>query len=393
MLAIALATHGSGALPLGNDTVFLNGTALVGYDSNLFLVPDGTSLPAALGGPQKDDFYFGLGAGIRLNLPVSRQRFRAKASVTRYDYQHFDSLDYTGYNGRVSWDWVGGNDWSGLLTAGLTRTRQSATDQQGAAFPRLVTFYDVSGTARYALTPRWTLSTAIGYNASKYDDNVFRGSDFEVARFDLGASYRSPQGNSTGARLRYEQGRWPNRTGSQATNFGTEYAQYTLSAVLDWRLSGSSRLHGDIGYTILSRNDAMVGDFNGPSGTLTYDYSLSSKTTLQASIYEIRGPTEANFATYIRTRGITLGSQYQVSGKTSLNASLGFSQVTYLGQVLTPAAPQQQYDYWNVGLGALYHATRVISLNAGLAYQWRTSSLPLGDYQVFTGSVSVTAEF
>ncbi len=288
---------------------------------------------------------------------------------------------------------MAGNRWSGLLTAGTSQTRQAFTDQQGFAIPQLITYYDVLGSARYALTPRWSLSTALGYNTSKYNNDIFRFNDFEVARVDLGASYRSPQGNSTGARLRYEQGRWPNRTGITAATFGDDYTQYTLSAVVDWHFGGRSHLHGDVGYTFRAQDSAMSSDFNGPSGTLTYDYALSGKTTLWASIYETRGPTESNFSTYIRTRGIGFGSQYQLTGKTSLTGTLGFSQITYLGQQLTPTAQQQQYEYWTIGLKALYQATRVVSLNAALGYQWRTSALPFGDYQVLTANLGLNAEF
>jgi len=53
---------------------------------------------------------------------------------------------------------------------------------------------------------------------------------------------------------------------------GDAYDQYTASAVLDWFLSGRSRLYGDIGYTWRARQNALQGDFNGPSGRLTYDY-------------------------------------------------------------------------------------------------------------------------
>ena len=393
LLALALAIPAPTAFALGNDTVFLSGNALIGYNSNPFLIADGLTVPDQLGGPQKSDIYYGLGAGIRLDLPVGRQRFRANANATEYWYQHFNSLDYTGYGARASWDWVAGNKWSGLLTAGTSQTRQAFTDQQGFAIPQLITYYDASGSAQYALTPRWSLITAVGYNASKYNNDALRGNDFEVARFDLGASYRTPQGNSTGGRLRYEQGRWPNRTGIAAASFGQDYTQYTVSAVLDWHFSGQSRLYGDVGYTFRARDQAAIGDFDGPSGRLNYDYYFSGKTTLQASIYEIRGPTENTFSTYVRTRGVTLGSIYQATGKTSLTAQAGFSQVTYLGQPLTATTQQQQYDYWTVGLQALYRATRVVSLNAAVGYQWRTSPLLFGDYEVLTASLGIGAEF
>jgi hypothetical protein len=60
---------------------------------------------------------------------------------------------------------------------------------------------------------------------------------------------------------------------------------------------------------------------------------------------------------------------------------------------LVAGQQQQQYEYWTVGLNALYRATRVVSLNAALSYQWRTSELPFGDYKVLTAMLGVSAEF
>ena len=155
----------------------------------------------------------------------------------------------------------------------------------------------------------------------------------------------------------------------------------------------AQHLHGDVGYTFRARGNAQASDFNGPSGRLNYDYFLSGKTTLQASIYEIRGPTDSNFSTYIRTRGLSFGAQYQATVKMGLAGTIGYSQITYLGEALAPGARRQQYAYWTMGLNALYQATRVVSLNAALTYQWRTSALPFGDYEVLTGTLGVNAEF
>ena len=144
-------------LALGNDTVFVRGNARVGYDSNVFRISDDLTLSTALGGPSKDDTYYGLGVGLRLDLPVSRQRFRADASATKYWYSRFQALDYTAYDARGTWDWRVGNDWHGQIGGGLRQTRQTATDALGFSVPRLLRTYNVLVNARYALTLWWEM--------------------------------------------------------------------------------------------------------------------------------------------------------------------------------------------------------------------------------------------
>lgn len=385
--------HAPAALALGNDTVFLRGNALVGYDSNIFRISEDLTLPTSLGGPSKDDTYYGLGAGLRLDLPVRRQRFRVDASATKYWYTRFQDLDYTGYGARGTWDWRAGNDWYGQIGGGMRQTRQTATDALGFTVPRLLRTYDALANARYALTPRWELQAGGSAYQARYNSDAFRQDDFNSSTWDLGAAYRTPRGNSTGIRFRYEQGRWPNRSGASAAQLGSEYDQFTLSAVVDWRLSGRSRLYGDVGYTQRSRESAEQGDFSGPSGRLTYEYSLSGKTTLRGTIYQTRGPTDVDFATYVRSTGLGLSATHQLTGKIGLQGSVGYSEAAYLGEARNPGQPVREFQYWNIGVNGVYQITRTVYLNAAVAYYWRTSDLPFGDYEALTGNLGVGAEF
>jgi hypothetical protein len=394
-LAVALAVHAPTACALGNDTIFLRGSAFLGYDSNVFRVADGLTLPASLGGPDQGDMYYGLGAGVRLDLPISRQRVTADAYINKYWYSRFQALDYNAYGMNATWHWRAGNDWYGQLGAGVDQSRQYSTNALApeATIPRLLRRYNALANARYALTPRWELQAGVSAYSTKYNDEVFSSSDFQGSTWDLGASYRSPRGNSTGFRLRYQEGRWPNRSGATATALGAEYQQYTLSAVVDWHLSGRSRLYGDVGYTVQSRQDAQQGDFNGPSGTLVYDYLLSGRTTLRTSIFQIRGPTDADFATYTRTTGVTFSSIYELTGKIQLQGSLAYSEVDYLGEARTQGASTREFQYWSVGASGVYRVTRTVNLNGGLSYYWRTSSVEFGDYHGFIANIRVGAEF
>src|SRR6185436_1424294 len=85
----ALSLQCPSVAALDGDKILLRGSASVGYDSNVLHVADGLTLPAELGGPQESDVYYGLGAGVHANLPISRQTIRLDASATKYWYVHF----------------------------------------------------------------------------------------------------------------------------------------------------------------------------------------------------------------------------------------------------------------------------------------------------------------
>lgn len=384
------------AYALSKDKVLLRANAGVTYDSNVFRVSNQLTpaqVSALTGGQGKSDFIWGIGGGIGLDLPVSRQRFRVDASVTEYYYTKFDQLDYTGYDLRGTWDWRLGNDWYGKVSAGALQTRQSTSSATVAAIPRLQRIYDGLLDARYALTPRWELQTSASASRTDYTAQVFQFDDFNYWWGTIGAQYRSLQGNSTGARLRYEQGKWPNRPPAPAASFDNEYTQYTLSALLDWRVTGRSRLYGDVGYTFRNRDSVSGEDFDGPSGRLTYAYSLTGKSVLTASIYEIRGPVEDNTTTYTKTTGIDLTYTHQISAKIELRAGASYYQQDYLGTSQVPTVTQRRDKLNVVSIGALWQATRTLSFSARAQYNDRTSNVPFSDYDEYIIYVSGGVQF
>jgi hypothetical protein len=337
--------------------------------------------------------YYGLGAGLRLNLPVSRQRFEADLSATRYQYDNFSQLDYTGYNARGLWDWRAGNDWYGQVGGGFRQARQTISTQVGFFVPNLVRYYDGLANARYALTPRWELQAGTTVYSYRFVDDALRFANFDSYTWDLGAKYTSLQGNSTGVRLRYDHGEWPNRFASTAALFGQKYDQYTLSAVLDWRLTPDSRLHGDVGYTSRQREQAVEGNFSGPSGTLTYDLTLSGKSLLRASVYQTRGPFESTIANYTKQTGIDITPSYQATGKLTFQGIVSYRKIEYLGEALALVDIQRQDKLSIVGVSATYQAMRTVTVTAGVNYQRRTSNVPFGDFKATLAYVSGGVEF
>jgi exopolysaccharide biosynthesis operon protein EpsL len=378
---------------LGNDTVFLRAFGNVTYDSNVFRISDEFPTAAATDSSRKDDWIYGLGAGLRLDIPVSQQRFKLDASATQYKYSEFDQLDYTGYAVRGEWDWKAGERWSGQVNLGARQERQAYSNALFFSFPSLVERYDARASARYALTTRWELDGGLSKYASRYDNELLQFDDFDSDSYFLGAAYRSPAGNSTGARLRYERGDWANRPSAPPANLDNQYRQYTLEAVVDWAISGKSRLAGELGYTWRDRDDAIQRDFDGPSGRLTYIWEVTGKSTLQGAVYRTLGAIDDFNATYTQTDGIDLAYAYDVSAKVVANATASYRILDYEGTSFDPSQPQREDKLRSLTLGASYELTRTITLSAGARYEKRTSNIRFADYDVYTVYGTAGIEF
>src|SRR5262245_24927651 len=269
-------------LGLGSsDTVLLDATVGVAYNSNVLGISN--ELPSAqvnqlLGGRSEGDWIFDYGAGLRLDIPVSRQRFEVDLAATRYDYDQFTELSYTGYTARGTWDWRVGNDWNGQLKAGVVQSQQTYFSGLVVNVPAVVRNYEELVDAHYALTPRWDVYGSLSAGQSVYSQAAFQQGNFNVWDEAIGATYRSPLGNSTGARLTFEQGEWPNQPPVGVAQLSSNtYTQYTLAMTLDWRLTGRSQLSCDVGFTSRTLGGTTS---QGPSGRVTNTYSASGKTEL-----------------------------------------------------------------------------------------------------------------
>jgi exopolysaccharide biosynthesis operon protein EpsL len=396
VLGASLAGASWQAEALYRDTLFLRANSTITYESNVFRLSDDISDAAAaavLRGRGKSAFISALGAGARVDVPVSRQRFRADLSATNYQYSDFNELDYTGYEMRGIWDWRVGNDWHGELGAGKRQARRPYSSAIGAFVPPLYQSDDAVLDIRYALTARWELQAAANALQIDHQDEAFSFEDFKYYAVNLGVLYRTPRGNSLGARLRYEHGSWPHRRPASIAAFGNEYAQYTVSGLADWQATGRSRIYGDVGYTTRQRVGAISRGFDGPSGKLNYDYSLTGKTTLRASVYQTRGAVDNFTATYLKTTGLDLSGTYQATAKISMIATASSREQDYLGDTLVPGVDQRRDRLTTLGVEASYRATRTLSFSTGTQYDERRSSVPLGTYHIYTINLRAGIEF
>ncbi len=395
--AVSFSLLSSVGWGLENDKLLLGANVSANYNSNVLGIssqlPDST-VQQFLRGRSEGDWFWGYGALARLDLPVSNQRFQLDASATRYDYDQYKELDYTGYAARGIWNWRVGKDWWGQINGGVAQSRQTFTSGIVLNFPALVKNYDELADVHYALTPRWEINGALNAAQSRYSAVELESGNFNLTAEAIGAAYRTPSGNSTGVRLTFEQGAWPNQPPVGTALQDNRYTQYMLAMVFDWRLTGRSQLSGNVGYT--ARIRSTVGQSNkayGPSGQIIYSYALSGKSQIQASLYQTFGPLNDPTATYAKTTGLSLRYTYRATAKLGLQANASWQRIDYLGESLIPGSVQRKDTYGIVGLGAKYQATRTLSFSAGAQYQIRDSNIPLAAYDVYTAYLSVNVEF
>lgn len=365
------------------------------YTSNLFYLDDripDSALPFIKNG-QRSDTILGLRAGLDADIPVSRQMFTLRSSVTDNMYTTYDSLDYVGYNLRGAWNWVAGSDWDGDVGLGHTQALGSFADlnnlQRDTRNIRNTDDYFASG--MYRMAPDWKLRAAVrntqlrnsaaSFSTTDRDDNVY---EFGSRRYSKGGD------NFLGLNFRMIDGRFPNREVVAGSTIDNSYREYTLEGTVDWRYSGQSKLSGALGWTNRLHDQISERNFSGITGRLTAVYSPSGIVGLNAAIFREIGNYQDVTTSYILTEGIRIGPSYAASEKLTLQANYQYSVRKFLGDpgFVVTGLPTRTDDINTLSGTVIWSPLRNAQISATLSYDTRTTNRPLFDYNVTTFYVS-----
>jgi hypothetical protein len=131
------------------------------HDNNLFRLPDTSVSPPGSGIDPANtaDTTRILGAGLKFDKVVGRQRLIADLNLNQSAYEKNTNLDYLGGEGRLAWLWHAGTDWSG--EAGYRKTRNLggfADFRQNVQ--DLIDTDTASLAGGYQFHPRWRIAAA-----------------------------------------------------------------------------------------------------------------------------------------------------------------------------------------------------------------------------------------
>jgi exopolysaccharide biosynthesis operon protein EpsL len=371
---------------LGSDTVFISGNGGITYDSNVFRVSSDLTpqqVEGFIGNSNKGDIIYNAGVGLSADVPYSRQRFQANLNVNDYRYSRFSNLDYVGGSGRAAWLWQVGDDWSGDVVYGLSRSLQSfnyfASTQRNVIDRQYFSF-----DPRYRIAPNWELQAGVNYSTVRNGLQSADINDFNQFGWDLGTRYITPSGNSVGVRVQSWSVRFPNIFPFQGAPFDNAYRDTRASTFFDWKFSGASTIDGSVGYKERRHENLPQRDFQGMTGSVGWTWTPSGKSSVRFVAARDIGGLEDIAVTYVRTYTLSAKPTYQLTGKVGLNGLAQYQDIHFLGNPgfgITTTASDRHDKLGTLGAGLSYQATRTLLF--GLNYSWsqRTSNVQFGDFK------------
>ncbi len=365
-----------------------SGTLGLVFDDNVFRLDDDESEEAVLGTSGRSDTIRQIGAGVRYDLPVSRQLFSLEARADNFNYNRFTELDHTAYLLGGNWGYQAGPDISGDL--GYRRSRRLTSFNELQQQQRdLITRDTAYLSTQYRIFPRLQVRGAL--EGDWVDHSERRALDQRIATETVGVDYVSIRENTIGVQLQLKQGEYPNDQIVAGIPIKNDYDEYELSAVTGWQFAPKTRFDGRIGYTDREHDEISDRDFSGITYRGIVAWAPRAKILVDGTLYREIAAVEDLIASFVLTEGVSAGIAWAPTIKIVLQARAIYEDRKYEGDPGIELGVRGDRDdkFRGMRFSAGYRPARFVDVFSSYEHGSRSSNLNNADYDYDLFSINV----
>jgi exopolysaccharide biosynthesis operon protein EpsL len=343
-----------------------------------------------LGSSEMADTMRHLEAGVDMDIPVSRQHFIGKASISKNQFERFGYLDYDGRDVLAKWVWQAGNLWSG--DAGYSNTSTLSNYTQTQSVERNVrTAANSFVNADFLLHPGLHLHFGASSYDITYEAQAQRASDFTLNSVESGVNYASRANSTLGLVLRAMDGRYPNQQVVGASAVDNSFRQTELNGVASWIYSGKCTFRGNLGYTQRKHTQLAERDFSGMTGRATMNWMAGGSTAIGISVWRDIESYQDVISSYVVSNGIGINPVWNPTAKLNVQGGLRYETAAFEGDPGFHVAglPLRSDTISSANLGLSYNALRSTQLSVSFQTEHRSSNYSSRAYQdsIVMGSI------
>lgn len=323
------------------DTVqpYVSGTIM--YDNNLFRISSSVDPVTVTGQPFESDIMRQATAGVKVDWRQSRQEVLLDVSFNRTRFARFTTLDYQATDIHTRWNWQTGDRLNGDVGYNRDTYLGSYTEIQAYA-NNLSTQQNEFFDAAWQLKPAMRLNGSIIHSVYDVPANSVYGNDSMT--YTAAANYTPPSGNEIGIKGSHQVQSYPVLQYYPGGLVDNGFTQNQLLATVNWLYSGHIRINGQAGMEERNHNQYPERDFRGNTmhGTLTW--YASGKSQIAFNAWNEIDPYENETTSYTISKGISLVSTWNPTGKLGVSLLLQHLNRTFLGNpelVLYPLPPRE----------------------------------------------------
>lgn len=297
-------------------------------DDNLFRLPNG--IDPQLGNGQRDDLISVTSLNARLDKTYSLQRLKAEITAAHSAYQEYDYLDYTATGGSLGWNWALGKQWSGLLSVSQSQALRGFADSANTQ-SSINTYRRLGGDINYWWHPEWSAGVGVVAVTSRYSDSASDNSEYDEDTIEIKVNFQPSTLNVLSLVASETDGSYPNRDALNTFLFDDEYTQRNLQLRGNWLVAGHSRVSGYLGGSDREYPQFSERDFRGLTGRLSYDWTPTSKLSLNVLARREIGAEADLVDNFVVTESVSMAPAWALTSDFSIGAGYEWRKRTYGG--------------------------------------------------------------
>jgi hypothetical protein len=322
-LGLGLLAFGGGAWADANPYRVGAGIAF-GSDDNLFRSGAGTELA---------DHHTTLSVFGGVDQPIGRQRLQGGATLRSSHYARRQDLDHTGFELMLGWSGATQGEISWELAHETKRRLASYGTAVRDEFrvADLETSHVSTAAVQLGLDAIWVAKLTLAHREIDHSAAVYASDRVRMDSAGFGLTWNPLGPLTASAGPRFTSGRRPQVADAAGGTTSDDFTRQDIDFGLRWVASGASTLNARLSLT--RQRDALQrsGDFDGATGQLDWQWTLTGKTRLDVALRRDTG-SESSFVTAAvageslrgtsdtsqLTNSLTARIGYELTGKTSL---------------------------------------------------------------------------
>jgi exopolysaccharide biosynthesis operon protein EpsL len=349
------------------------------WDSNFFRVPNDVA---------RSEWITTAYVGLSLDKVYAQQRIQARVVEQFNRYKNFSYLNFDALNFDGAWRWHLTPRVSGSLTYAQDQSLVNYQDYRNFTQRNIRTTQTGGFSLDGQLAGGWHLLASVPYYSQKNSQPFETEQSYRESGIMPGIQYVWPSGSSITFNQSLLRGKFIDQALDPAAQFDTGYRHYRSELLLFWKVSGKSTLSASVGWVDRKYDNFASRDFSQPVGGFRYTWRPTVKLTLNAAAVRRVSSWQDQCSSYRVTDALVLGSSWQASEKTSLEASVNWGPSDFRGALADCSFGERRDRSHGARLGATWTPWRNTTIGASVEYQSNSSNYPGQNFDDTTAGIN-----
>ena len=337
------------------------------YDDNLFRKSSDELI-----GIEGEEFVTRAGGGLRLDLPVSRQRFQAMIMAERAHYAAYQMLNHNAADGEGSWDWEVG-DWITGGVNGRYKRSLSSFEESDEVIKDMQTERAVDVTLGLRVLGPFQFVANGGSKAVEKSIRVFLNRREDHAGGEL--RWRWSDFTYVGVRQRMVRSDYIQPIALRNSDFDLTASELVWS----WESETKSKFTGAVGRSKKNFEDSNFPDFNGSTFEATMWWRTTARVTIEGLVRRmLRTRDDASGDSVQRLERIR--PVWEATERLSFTCSWTRERDEFPQTPQPPDITARSDKTQRLSAGVRYAPLEALSLEFNIGHEMRDSSIEANDF-------------